>query len=128
VRQLVQNIIFNIYEIRDIEICPKILSEFPFIKLAIASNHISAIKIWLDKQGLLSYFHSIVISGEVKVKKPDPKFYKILVRELGEKPDEILFIDDNKVNIDAAREFGLLVLHYDKTKDLITEIKRMCHN
>lgn len=127
-RQLVQNIIFNIYEIRDIEICPKILSEFPFIKLAIASNHISAIKIWLDKQGLLSYFHSIVISGEVKVKKPNPKFYKILVRELGEKPDEILFIDDNKVNIDAAREFGLLVLHYDKTKDLITEIKRMCHN
>ena len=125
---MVQNIIFNIYDIRDIEICSKILSEFPFIKLTIASNHISAIKIWLDKQGLLSYFHSIVISGEVKVKKPDPKFYKILVRKLGEKPDEILFIDDNKVNIDAAREFGLLVLHYDKTKDLITEIKRICNS
>ncbi len=128
VEQMVQNIIFNIYELRDLEIFPKILSEFPSIKLAIASNHISAIKIWLNKKGLLSYFHTVVISGEVGVGKPDPKFYEILVRELGEKPYEILFIDDNDANIDAAREFGLLVLQYNGTKDLITEIKSMFNN
>jgi HAD superfamily hydrolase (TIGR01509 family) len=127
VEQMVQNIILNIYELRDPEIFSKILSEFPSIKLAIASNHISEIKIWLNKKGLLPYFHTVVISGEVGVGKPDPKFYEILVRELGEKPYEILLIDDNDANIDAAREFGLLALQYDGTKDLLTEIKSICN-
>jgi|GEM_PF-1120542 HAD superfamily hydrolase (TIGR01509 family) len=127
VEQMVQNIILNIYELKDPEIFSKILSEFPSIKLAIASNHISEIKIWLNKKGLLPYFHTVVISGEVGVGKPDPKFYEILVRELGEKPYEILLIDDNDANIDAAREFGLLALQYDGTKDLLTEIKSICN-
>jgi HAD superfamily hydrolase (TIGR01509 family) len=126
--QMVQNIISNLYELRDPEIFSKILSEFPSIKLAIASNHISAIKIWLNKKGLLPYFHTVVISGEVGVGKPVPKFYEILVRELGEEPYEILLIDDNDANIDAAREFGLLALQYNGTKDLLTEIKSICNN
>lgn len=124
VEQMVRNIIFNIYEPRDPEILPKISFEFSSIKLAVASNHISAIKIWLEKKGLTPYFHDIVISGEVGVEKPDPQFYEVLVQRLGAKPSEVLFIDDLTTNIDVAQELGLSALHYNGTKNLLTEIKR----
>lgn len=124
IRQMVQNIISNIYELRNPEILPKISFEFPSIKLAIASNHISAIKLWIDKKGIRHYFHTIVISAEVGAEKPDPKFYEILVQRLGERPDGILFIDDLALNVDGAKRIGLLAIPYKRTEDLLTEIKR----
>lgn len=124
IRQMVQNIVFNIYEFRDPEILSKISSDFPSLKLAIASNHISAIKIWIDKKEIRHYFHTIVVSAELGAEKPDPKFYEILVQRLGERPDEILFVDDLALNVDGAKRLGLSAIHYKGTEDLLTEIKR----
>jgi 2-haloacid dehalogenase len=49
----------------------------------------------------------IVLSSEVKVCKPDPEIYRILLKRYGLLPAESVFIDDRQENIDAADALGI---------------------
>ncbi len=48
-----------------------------------------------------------IFSCHVHLLKPDPAIYELFCRTFGLKKEECLFIDDNRDNIDSAREFGL---------------------
>jgi FMN phosphatase YigB (HAD superfamily) len=39
--------------------------------------------------------------------KPDPAIYRYVLKELGTRPEETLFIDDRQVNVDAADAMGM---------------------
>ena len=56
---------------------------------------------------VLSRFRHVVVSGEIKLIKPDPKiFHYTLARMGGPSPDEVLFIDDSAKNIATADALG----------------------
>ena len=55
----------------------------------------------------LSRFNVLVWSYELRVAKPDPAIYRHVLKELGVRPEEALFVDDKQVNIDAARALGM---------------------
>lgn len=55
----------------------------------------------------LSLADGRVISYEVQEIKPDPAIYHILLDRYALRPDECVFIDDNRANIDTARALGL---------------------
>ncbi|MFX1299146.1 MAG: HAD family hydrolase [Promethearchaeota archaeon] len=73
-------------------------------KIALISNfdyppHIYSI---LKSMDLQRYFDSIVISGEVGVKKPDPGIFHIALKELNLRSDEIVYIGDAPEDIQGA--------------------------
>jgi FMN phosphatase YigB (HAD superfamily) len=45
--------------------------------------------------------------------------------KLGLKTDQVLFIDDSKTNIQAAKNTGMLTLLYTNKQDIISELKNM---
>jgi 2-haloacid dehalogenase len=55
---------------------------------------------------IFGLFGDIVVSGEEKVAKPDPRIYEISERRFGHAPQALYFIDDNPANVAAARERG----------------------
>ena len=55
----------------------------------------------------LSRFDALVWSFQLKMAKPDPAIYRHVLKELGTRPEETLFIDDRQVNIDAANAMGI---------------------
>ncbi len=57
------------------------------------------------------------ISALYKLIKPQPEIYDAFCRKFNLKPEECFFIDDMKVNIDAAKAFGMQGFVFD-TKDL----------
>jgi 2-haloacid dehalogenase len=57
--------------------------------------------------GFLDRFRDIIVSGEVRLLKPDPKIYRLLIDRHGLKPDRTLFVDDSPANIAAAEAIGL---------------------
>jgi len=59
--------------------------------------------------GLLSH---IVISGDVGLSKPDPRIFELTAREAGLAPAELLFVDDSRINIDAAAACGFDIHHF----------------
>jgi len=118
IKTMVENIIANIYDIREYDIFDRL----PKIKLAIASNHLSAINKRIDNMELREKFDCIVISADIGIEKPNKEFYEKLITDLKEKPEDILFVDDNKENIETAKKIGLSVLLYDRSKSLTQEI------
>jgi FMN phosphatase YigB (HAD superfamily) len=60
------------------------------------------------------YFSSYIISAIVGSRKPDDKIYKIALEKLAVSPEEVLFIDDRRENVEAAIRNGYgIAVHLD---------------
>lgn len=57
------------------------------------------------------YFDGIVTSFEAKCCKPAPGIFRYVVEKLGILPEETIFFDDSKSNVEAAAELGFLTCH-----------------
>jgi 2-haloacid dehalogenase len=72
----------------------------------------------------LHWFDGRVVSGEEKMRKPFPEFYKLLLQRYNLDPATTLFIDDNLRNIKAAEQVGLRVIHFTSSQKLQYELKK----
>jgi 2-haloacid dehalogenase len=61
---------------------------------------------------LLDRFGDIVVSGREKLAKPDPAIFALAARRFGHAPEAMLFIDDNRANIETAQALGWQVHHF----------------
>ncbi|MCF8297173.1 MAG: HAD family phosphatase [Saprospiraceae bacterium] len=52
-------------------------------------------------------FEKAYFSHQIKMKKPDKEIYEFVLSENNLKAEETLFIDDSKVNIEAAGKLGI---------------------
>ncbi|MEO0412602.1 MAG: HAD-IA family hydrolase [Pseudomonadota bacterium] len=60
-----------------------------------------------ERFGFMNLFQSIVVSGELGLKKPDPRIYALALDRFGCDADASLFIDDRRENCLAAARFGI---------------------
>ena len=70
------------------------------------------------REGWDEMFHTIVISGEVGMRKPDREIFEHTLDMLGVQASDAVFVDDLLANVHAAVEFGLVGVHhrsYDET-------------
>jgi 2-haloacid dehalogenase len=77
------------------------------------------------KFGFLDWFEDIVVSGEVKLAKPDPRIFALTIERCRLYPARTLFIDDSPRNVAAGRNAGLHALHFTGPKPLRTELVRL---
>ena len=71
------------------------------------------------RDGWDEMFDVVVISGEVGMRKPEPRIFEHTLALLGLRPEECVFVDDVRHNIDAAVGVGMVgVLHrsYEQTR------------
>lgn len=58
-------------------------------------------------------FRDGVYSYEVGMMKPDPKIFHLAAERFGVVPSQTLYVDDMPENVQAAKEAGFRVVHYD---------------
>jgi 2-haloacid dehalogenase len=90
------------------------LSNFATVKFAIARRMFD----------FLSEFDAAIISGHVGVVKPDPRIFAILFERVGRRPEELLFVDDQLKNVEAARALGMPAIHFGPGVDLGRELSQ----
>jgi putative hydrolase of the HAD superfamily len=61
----------------------------------------------MDEMSLAGNFHSYYASHLIGATKPDMAIYQHVIDQLQVAPQEILFIDDNQINIDTANAMGM---------------------
>ena len=76
----------------------------------------------LQRYDFLQWFDGRVVSGEEKMKKPAPEFYKLLLNRYDVKTGQALFIDDNLRNITAAKSLGIESIHFHSPQQLIVAL------
>jgi glucose-1-phosphatase len=75
---------------------------------------------------LNDYFRGWILSYEVGVAKPDPSIYTHALRRAGFSADEALFVDDQPVNVKAARKLGMDAFQFLNPAQLIQELQNRC--
>jgi 2-haloacid dehalogenase len=73
----------------------------------------------------LSRFRDIIVSGEVKLGKPDPRVFELLIRRCGFRPEDSVFIDDLIENIEAARKLGMGGIHFRSPEQAESELRAL---
>ena len=76
------------------------------------------------KYEFFSWFDDIVVSGKVRIAKPDPRIFELLLRRIGRPAGECLFIDDSPKNIAVAQQLGFRTIRYFSTGQLKQELAR----
>ena len=56
---------------------------------------------------MAAYFEAMFVSAELGLIKPDPEIYRVTARELGITLEQMVFIDNKKINVDAAVALGV---------------------
>ena len=94
-------------------------------RLAILTNNVREWEEqWRSKLPVDEIFELIVDSAWVGMRKPEPRIYTLTLERMGAvEPSECLFIDDNEVNAEAARQLGMHAVHFRSTEQAIAEIR-----
>jgi len=78
---------------------------------------------WRSMLPVDEIFEEVVDSAFVDCRKPEPGIYEITLERLGDiSPKDCLFVDDADVNVAAARELGMTIVHYRGNDQAIPEI------
>ncbi|SPB18672.1 HAD-superfamily hydrolase [Caballeronia novacaledonica] len=83
-----------------------------------------------ERFDVLRKFREIVVSGRVGLVKPDPQIFDLMRAEIdkqlpGVRPDELVFIDDNLKNAQAATALGWHGVHYTGALDTETKLRAL---
>lgn len=72
----------------------------------------------LSRFPFLSWFEGIVVSGEEKLIKPDPRIYQLIIDRYHLDAQTSIFIDDKLVNVDAAKAKNLHGIQFTTAQNL----------
>jgi putative hydrolase of the HAD superfamily len=69
----------------------------------------------------------LLFSSQLGLAKPDPRIFEVAAQRLGVSAREVVFVDDNAANVQAARTAGMRVVHHisvDQTRRELRELLR----
>ncbi len=72
----------------------------------------------------LNLFRDIVVSGDEKLIKPDPKIFEICLKRNKLKAADCLFIDDSEKNVKGAEAVGMQAHHFTTPDKLRNDLKK----
>jgi putative hydrolase of the HAD superfamily len=70
-------------------------------------------------------FRGIVISGEVRMMKPEPEVFEHLLEKFELRPEETVFVDDLLGNVDGAKRVGLQGILFKDAAQCQRELDRL---
>lgn len=86
-------------------------------KLAIISNDSSKWSKYLrEKFNINQYFDVISISGDLKIRKPDERIFRLTIEKLAVNAAECLYVDDRRGYLGAASKLGMDTILFNSRK------------
>ena len=70
-------------------------------------------------------FDEIVLSGDLGIRKPDPRIYAEAVERAGVPPAQCIFVDDIGGNLKPARALGMTTIRHVAAASTVPELKRL---
>ncbi len=73
-------------------------------------------------------FDEVIISGDVRLAKPDPAIFKLMCARMDVKPTEAVMIDDIEDNCAAARSLGMAAIRYGSFTQMKAELEALLNS
>jgi epoxide hydrolase-like predicted phosphatase len=68
---------------------------------------------------------ALVISDQVRLRKPEPAIFRLMLDRLGVNASDSVFVDDVAGNLPQAESMGMHVVHHVDTQKTIAELERL---
>jgi epoxide hydrolase-like predicted phosphatase len=78
-----------------------------------------------DRSQFPVLFDGVVISGEVGLRKPEPRMYELGAEAIGLPPADCVFVDDLAGNLKPARELGMATVHHTSAEETVPQLERL---
>ena len=102
------------------------------VRVMLLSNTNNFIFPWVDEgtylsngRSVSSYFERTFLSYRMGVCKPEPEIFEKIIDESEIKPEETLFIDDGRRNIQVANELGFVTYLSENGEDWRPVLRKM---
>lgn len=118
-----KNIIDKLYELRTNDIFSQLRKKYPNITLIIASNHVSYIRDYLQYN--FPDADDYIISAEINMMKPNANYYEYILNKFNIKAEEMLFVDDSKINVEGAAKLGIHTIKIDPEDNVYDKIIKL---
>ena len=79
---------------------------------------------YLLPRGYYDLFDAVYASNKMGVSKPHAKFYRYILDTEGVRPEDVIFIDDDKTNVRAAEKVGIRSILFKDSEKLRSEIEK----
>jgi len=79
----------------------------------------------LKRAEIMKLFDHVVESAAVRLRKPDPRIYAVMVEALGVDPNACVYLDDLGVNLKPAREMGMATIKVDEPRPAIETLEKL---
>jgi len=76
----------------------------------------------LKRFDFLQWFRGILLSGEVRLLKPDPKIFRLCLETFSIDAARVVYIDDLRPNVEAATALGMHGIHFTDPAALRAEL------
>jgi putative hydrolase of the HAD superfamily len=76
-----------------------------------------------SRRGDYAIFDAVFASNKIGLSKPDPEFYKYILKYEGVDPEDSFFVDDTEVNVLSAERMGINAHLFKDCKSLGLEIR-----
>lgn len=90
------------------------------VRTALLSNSWGA---QYPREGWHEMFDVVVLSGDVGMRKPEPRIYRHTLDLLGLDPEECVLVDDLRPNVDAAVALGMVGVLHRSYADTLLELE-----
>ncbi len=108
------------YHIEVIDIVKRLKKNYKIILFS--NNFAHNVYQLLDRHDIKGLFDEIIISSEHNMKKPDSRFYQMMLSIANAKKNEVIFIDDTQENVDAGTMLGIQSFLYKDHDQLIRDL------
>ena len=98
---------------------------FKMVLLSNANASFFERKVYQAYPEFKSLFDEIIVSSKIKIVKPDKEIYLYALKKINSKPEESLFIDDSKINVEGAEKVGMQGFLYINADSFIEYIKSL---
>lgn len=74
---------------------------------------------------VMGLFDFVIASSEQNVRKPDPAFYHLALKEAKVDPEEAVFLDDLGINLKPAKAIGMHTIKVVNSQDALKELNSL---
>jgi 2-haloacid dehalogenase len=77
-----------------------------------------------ERFSFLAWFEGVVVSGQERLAKPDPRIFQLLLDRYALDPARVVYIDDHAPNVEAATALGMDAIHFTDAQRLEAELQQ----
>jgi putative hydrolase of the HAD superfamily len=93
-------------------------------RMAMLTNNVREWEpLWRSMLPVDEIFETVVDSGFVGLRKPEPGIYELTLERIGTPAEACLFVDDLLTNCEGAREAGMSAVHFQDNEQAIAEVR-----